>query len=319
MYVAFFNSLLTQSKRIIDRVAGSVAVFDPVFAHRAGIQPASAIPRHLAITTVIAFSSSLVAIIVAVTIGQAQRAPSVDEGRRLFFNARYREAAEAALACQPSTADEELARDELRASGLLFQIRGLLEPGDPKRQGRPQTLERCTECGDLIAAFLAVTTHGQQAARKRLKSNPSDTVALFFLGKIDLNYVWLQLGPLHRRTGWNEYWEARRSLDAVLKADPDHVRARIARAWIDYIVDTRIPWGVRWVLGGGDKKKALAALRQTADDDAGEYDHAEAMFSLWEMLVRERQVAEATAVAERLAEMFPENSEVATFLEAKRR
>jgi hypothetical protein len=43
------------------------------------------------------------------------------------------------------------------------------------------------------------------------------------------------------------------------------------------------------------------------------------MFSLWEMLVRERQVAEATAVAERLAAMYPENSEVATFLEAKRR
>ena len=91
-----------------------MAVFDPVFALRAGIQPASVIPRHLAITTVIAFSSSLAAITIAVAIpiGQAQTAPSVDEGRRLFFNARYREAAEAALACQPSTADEELTRDE---------------------------------------------------------------------------------------------------------------------------------------------------------------------------------------------------------------
>jgi len=253
-----------------------------------------------------------------VVIGDAQTTPTVDEGRRLFFNARYREAAELALSCQPSNADEELARDELRASGLLFQLRSLLESRDPKRPDRPQALERCAQCGELIAAFMAVTEQGQQAARKRLQASPSDAVALFFLGKLDLNYVWLQLGPLHRRTGWNEYWEARRSLDAVLKADPDHVRARVARAWIDYIVDTRIPWGVRWVLGGGDKKKALAVLRVTAGDDAGEYDHAEAMFSLWEMLVRERQVAEATAIAERLAAMFPENSEVATFLQARR-
>ena len=105
----------------------------------------------------------------------------------------------------------------------------------------------------------------------------------------------------------------------MLKVHPDHVRARIARAWIDYIVDTKIPWGMRWVLGGGDKKKALAALREAAaDDDAEFFTHAEAMFSVWEMLVRERQVVEATAVAERLAAMFPGNSEVATFLEAKR-
>jgi tetratricopeptide (TPR) repeat protein len=263
--------------------------------------------------------SSVAAIFVAaVLIADAQTAPTVDEGRRLFFNARYHEAAEMALACQPSSADEELARDELRASGLLFQLRALLEARDQKRGDRPPSLDRCAPCGELMAAFLAATSHGQQAARKRLQANPSDRVALFFLGKIDLNYVWLQLGPLHHRSGWSEYWEARRSLDAVLKQDPDHVRARIARAWIDYIVDTKISWGVRWVLGGGDKNKALAALREAADHDAPLFDHAEALFSLWEMLIRERQMVEAQAVAERLAAMFPENAEVARFLEAKR-
>ena len=104
----------------------------------------------------------------------------------------------------------------------------------------------------------------------------------------------------------------------MLKINPHNVRARVARAWIDYIVDTRIPWGARWMLGGGGKKKALAVLREAADDDADFFPHAEATFSLWDILVRERQVVEATAVAERLAAMFPENSEVATFLEAKR-
>jgi hypothetical protein len=31
------------------------------------------------------------------------------------------------------------------------------------------------------------------------------------------------------------------------------LRARVARAWIDYIVDTRMPLGTRWLLGGGNK------------------------------------------------------------------
>jgi len=92
---------------------------------------------------------------------------------------------------------------------------------------------------------------------------------LFFLGKLDLNYVWLQLGPLRRKTGWDEYWEARRSLDAVLKANPRHVRARVARAWIDYIVDTR------------------------------------------------RDLARAIDVARRLAHDFPDNPELAAFLDAR--
>jgi hypothetical protein len=263
----------------------------------------------------------LVAVIVAASVPMSAMQPdaSLDEGKRLFFNARYREATEAALACRPANADEELARDELHASGLLFQLRGLLELHDQKRGDRQLALERCGECRELVAAFITATTHGQQAARKRLQANPSDLVALFYLGKIDLDYLWLQLGPLHRRTGWNEYWEARRSLDAVLKSDPNHVRARVARAWIDYIVDTRIPWGMRWALGGGDKREAVAILRDAADHDAGLFDHAEALFSLWQMLVRERQFVEAISVAERISAMFPGNAEVATFLEAKRR
>src|SRR5436190_4282436 len=246
--------------------------------------------------TVRASPSSVAALFVAaaVVIADAQTTPTVDEGRRLFFNARYREAAELALTCQPSNADEELARDELRASGLLFQLRSLLESRDPKRPDRPQALERCAQCGELIAAFMAVTEQGQQAARKRLQASPSDAVALFFLGKLDLNYVWLQLGPLHRKTGWDEYWEARRSLDALLKRNPRHVRARVARAWIDYVVDTKMPWGTRWLLGGGDKKRALREVREAAQMESDFFSHAEAEFALWDMQLRERDMARAT-------------------------
>ena len=85
--------------------------------------------------------------------------------------------------------------------------------------------------------------------------------------------MWLELGLLGHKTGWDEYWEARKSLDAVLKQNPNHVRARVARGWIDYIVNTRMPWGTRWLLGGGNKKRGIAAVREASTMDA-EFLHA---------------------------------------------
>jgi hypothetical protein len=244
-----------------------------------------------------------------------QPAPTLDAARHLFYNARYDPSAELARQVLPASSDDELARDEIRTSALLFQLKGLLEsPDDKKRQPR-EALARCLPCADLIAAFMADIRHGQEAARARLEANRSDEAALFYLGKLNLNYVWLQLGPLRRKTGWDEYWEARRSLDAALKVNPRNVRARVARAWIDYIVDTRMPWGARWLLGGGDKKRALRAMHEAAASESDFFTAAEAEFGLWDMLVRERQMAEATEVAERLAARFPANLEVARFLE----
>jgi hypothetical protein len=260
-----------------------------------------------------------VLVTVAVQVAAVQPAPTLDDARHLFYNAQYQASAEMALAFQTEDPDDELAREELRATAVLFQLRALLEPPPGKESGGQQALERCAGCSALLAAFNASTTHGQLLARTRLNAKPADETALFFLGKFDLNYLWLQLGLLHRRTGWNEYWEARHALDAVLKANPQHVRARVARAWIDYIVHTKMPWGARWILGGGDKKKALVVLHQAAANDTDFFAHAEAEFSLWDILVRERRFVEAAAVAERLATTFPGNREVATFLQAKRR
>ena len=181
-----------------------------------------------------------------------------------------------------------------------------------------EALKQCgAKCTEVLASFMADLHHGQALAREKLKATPDDLQALFFLGKLDLNYVWLQLGLLGHKTGWDEYWEARKSLDAVLKANPEHVRARVARGWIDYIVNTRMPWGTRWLLGGGNKKRGIARVREAATMDAGMYERAEAEFALWDLHVREKDFERATELAEKLARTFPDNKEVAEFL-AKR-
>jgi hypothetical protein len=238
--------------------------------------------------------------------------PTFTDAQRLFYNARYEAAAALTLALRvPDT--EDLASVELRSSALLFQLKALLEG----RADKDEALRNCATCPDLIADFFAEIRHGQNLARTTLRANPGDEAALFFLGKLDLNYVWLQLGPLRRKTGWDEYWEARRSLDAVLKRNPRHVRARVARAWIDYIVDTKMPWGTRWLLGGGNRKQALIAVREAAHMESDFFTHAEAEFALWDMQVRERDLTQATEVARRLAHDFPDNRELAAFLEAR--
>jgi hypothetical protein len=263
-------------------------------------------------------SCAVLLAIAAAPAAAGQLDPTLDDARHLFYNAQYHAAAETANGVVPVSGDDELARDELRTAALLFQLKALLETPDGKRGDPRQALERCLPCGPLIAAFTADFTHGQNLARARLKADPADEAALFYLGKLDLNYLWLQLGPLRRKTGWDEYWEARRSLDAALKLNPGHVRARVARAWIDYIVDTRMPWGARWLLGGGDKKRALRTLGEAAATESDFFTQAEAEFGLWDMLVRERKVAEAVEIAERLGARFPDNPEVARFLEARR-
>jgi len=226
-----------------------------------------------------------------------------------FYNARYDTAAAQTLELR-TTDPEDLAAHELRASALLFQLKNALGPSRDKQKG----FKVCVPCPQWLTAFLEDTASGQAVARRRLAADPQDESALFFLGKLDLNYVWLQLGPLGRKTGWDEYWEARRSLDAVLKANPGHVRGRIARAWIDYIVDTRMPRGTRWVLGGGSRKRALIAVREAANTESDFYIRAEAEFSLWDMQVRERNFGEAVQIAQKLLRDFPGNRDLVAFL-----
>jgi hypothetical protein len=253
----------------------------------------------------------LVATAIPVSI-HADSEATLPAAQTMFYNGRYAEAAAAtADLCTPVVT--ALRACEVRSSAFLFQLRRAI--GDA--QDKEKAFKQCEACGALFATFVADTRQAQAVARTYLKAHPGDPETLFFLGKLDLNYVWLQLGTLGRKTGWDEYWEARRSLDAVLKQNPGNVRAKVARAWIDYIVDTKMPRGTRWLLGGGNKKRGLQAVRDAADADADFFIRAEVVFALWDMQVRERNIAGAVETARKLAVTFPDNLEVRKFLDAR--
>lgn len=239
-------------------------------------------------------------------------ATPLEAAQRSFYNGDYGKAGALTLAlCQARR--DDLDACELRTASLLFQIkRALKETGVRDSDG---AWSRCSACPPLMSAFLAETARAQAVARLQLKTHADDADTLFFLGKVDLNYVWLQLGTLGHKTGWTEYWEARRSLDHVLRLNPQHVRARVARGWVDYIVATTVPRGVRWLLGGGNKKRGLFAVREVVTSGGGNFFvRTEATFALWEMQVREHEVAGAVATARTLTRDFPENAELRKFL-----
>jgi len=242
--------------------------------------------------------------------GQAMD-PALRAAYEMFYNGRFTEAVVAtAELCAANVA--ALPACELRTSALHFQIRRAM--GDAK--DRKKALAQCAPCADLLSTFVAETKRAQETARAGLKAAPDDEDTLFLLGKIDLNYVWLQLGTLDRKTGWDEYWEARNSLDTVLKTHPGHVRAKVARAFVDYIVDTRMPRGTRWVLGGGDKKRGMQAIREAAAAEGSTFVRAEAGFALWDMQVREKDMVGARATAKLLANDYPANPDIKKFLES---
>jgi hypothetical protein len=259
-------------------------------------------------------SSILASVLAAVAIASGSAAAAAaassvnDEAQRHFYSGRY-EAAVALTLPRCTTPPFDLDACELTTATLHFQIRRAL--GLP---GPAKPWNTCAECPALLSTFLAVTARAQLAARDAIKANPSDDARRFLLAKLDLNYVWLQLATLGKKTGWKEYWEARHTLDDLVKRRPDMIRARVARAWIDYIVDTRMARGTRWLLGGGDRKRALRVMHEAANAPADFFVATEATFALWDVQVRERQMAEAVVTARRLARDFPENGELASFL-----
>ena len=247
------------------------------------------------------------------TADDAGHAAALRQAQRLFYNGDY-DAAAAMTGVLCSERPDDLDACELQTASLHFQIKEALRQTG-QRVNKASAWDACGACPALMAAFVAATARAQAFARARLKLRPHDENALFFLGKVDLNYVWLQSGTLGRKTGWDEYWEARRSLDEVLRMNPTHVRGRVARAWVDYIVGSTVPRGVRWILGGGNKKRGLRAVREVAESGSGAFfDQVESRFALWDMQVREHEVPAAIATARVLARDFPENRELRTFL-----
>lgn len=127
------------------------------------------------------------------------------------------------------------------------------------RRGRSKPASRARDYVDFMTQLKA----GPEGRQSRAGGTPRPC-GRRLPGKLRPELCLARARHARSRTGWTEHRQARRSLEATLKLQPDHLRARVARARIDYIVDTKMPWGTGWVLGGGNKKRAMTVMREAA-------------------------------------------------------
>ena len=178
---------------------------------------------------------------------------------------------------------------------------------------RDRAFKQCAACPVLLAEFQAEITLGQAAARGAAANADNDN-ARFFLGKIDLNYVWMQLATLGNCTRWDPGHGSAQGHGSHHQAPADaHPRPR--RAGVDRL-HRRHPRDLGLPLGAGRWQQET---RAGLDARGGQRRHGHhftdrSEVGLWEMLVREKQFAEAKTIAKALATEFPENKELAIFI-----
>lgn len=161
----------------------------------------------------------------------------------------------------------------------------------------------------VIAEFKDLTRAAKLLAEARLRQNPKDAEALYFLGATQgLKAAFA--GAVERRfvgalRDGNDSVELHRK---VVKLDPNFHDAELTIGMYDYIVGG-LPWLFRQMakVGGfsGSQKRGLATLERVAREGRWARDDARVM--LIPLYKRERRFADAAAVSRELASRYPRN------------
>jgi hypothetical protein len=161
----------------------------------------------------------------------------------------------------------------------------------------------------LVAQFKELTRTAKQLAEARLKKNPKDTEALYFLGATQgLKAAFA--GAVER-----SFVSALRSgSDAVdrhretIKLDPNYHDAELTIGMQDYIVGgLALPYKILAGMTGtrGSKKRGLATLERVMRE--GQWARDDARVMLIPLYKREKRFAAAAALARELAAKYPKN------------
>ncbi|HVF57822.1 MAG TPA: hypothetical protein VM934_16850 [Pyrinomonadaceae bacterium] len=161
----------------------------------------------------------------------------------------------------------------------------------------------------IVAEFRDLTRQARALAEARLKANPKDTEALYYLGAIEgLKAAFA--GAVER-----SFMSALRSgSDAVdrhrdvLKLDENFHDAEITIGMYDYVAGTLpLPVKLMAAIGGirGSKKRGLATLERVAREGVWARDDAKVL--LIALLKRERRFGDAYTFAADLAAKYPRN------------
>lgn len=161
----------------------------------------------------------------------------------------------------------------------------------------------------LLEEFREATRRAKALSEARLRQNPSDTEALYFLGAVEGLESAFAAGVERRfmaalRSG-------SRSVDRhreVLKRSPDYRDAELTIGLYNYVVGS-LPIGVKLVAGTmgykGSRKRGLETLERVAKE--GKWARDVARVLLVDLYKREKRWNDAANVASELSTRYPRN------------
>jgi hypothetical protein len=160
-----------------------------------------------------------------------------------------------------------------------------------------------------VAEFRELTGRTKELCEARLKRDPKDVEALYYLGAVE--GLKAAFAGAVERSFMSALKSGRESVDRhrdVVKLDPTFHDARVTIGMYDYVVGTLplpVKIGATFLGIRGSKKKGLATLEQVARE--GTWAKDDAGFLLIALLKRERRYRDSYAYAAALAEKYPRN------------
>jgi tetratricopeptide (TPR) repeat protein len=161
----------------------------------------------------------------------------------------------------------------------------------------------------IVEQFRNLTRQARQLAEARVKQNPRDPEALYFLGAIEgLKASFEEAVERRHFAALKDGSDAVDRHREVLKIDPTYHDAEITIGLYDFTVGS-LPLPVKLIAGvagfRGSKKRGLATLERVTRE--GRWIRDEARTLLIVLYAREKRFAEAAAIAKELAAKYPRN------------
>ena len=162
---------------------------------------------------------------------------------------------------------------------------------------------------EVQAVFRDLTRKTKELCEARLKENPKDTDALYYLGAVEgLKAAW---GSMVERSFMSAMSNGKDSVGHhrdLLRIDPTYTDAKVTIGMYDYVVGALPPivkLGATMIGYRGSKKRGIATLEQVARE--GHFARDDAKTLLIALLKRERRYREAYNYASELAAKYPRN------------
>ena len=159
------------------------------------------------------------------------------------------------------------------------------------------------------AEFRELTRKTKELCEARLKVNPKDADALYYLGAVEgLKAAW---GSMVERSFMSAMTNGKDSVGHhrdLIKLDPGYIDAKVTIGMYDYVVGALPPLvklGATFIGYRGSKKRGIATLEEVARE--GRYARDDAKTMLIALLKRERRYREAYNYASELAAKYPRN------------